>query len=208
MQTDKMLVIPDYVVRSFDASDISLEELAEALVTVNVEKLNFIANKVSHSDIRDIVSLTSYVISKSDLLNRVSNVPQIFLLIDSIKGNIISPDIYMNSIETSPNDFNCIVNDERTTEEVISTLSDDKFKTIIVGDFIITVVNTEFLMYLKIKPSIALIELFSKFLNLQSKLHGPDVHKQSYYIYTFLRTLPNRFSKKNFNSTQEPLMTN
>ncbi len=191
LHSDKFLVIPKHTKKSFDANNITIEELAEALYADNTEKLKFITDKVSHSDIRDIISLTSVVLKKLGIYTRVDNSFILTNLSNSIDFNIESPEKYLEDISLSKYEYSEIMNNNVSIEEVLLTLDDNSFENFIFDDFIIAVVDDGFVKELKIKRSITLIKLFANFLNLQSKMYGKDINK-SPYVYTFLLTLYNR----------------
>jgi len=191
LHSDKFLVIPKHTKKSFDANNITIEELAEALNADNTEKLKFITDKVSHSDMRDIISLTSVVLKKLGIYTRVDNSFILTNLSNSIDFNIESPEKYLEDISLSKYEYSEIMNNNVSIEEVLLTLDDNSFENFIFDDFIIAVVDDGFVKELKIKRSITLIKLFANFLNLQSKMYGKDINK-SPYVYTFLLTLYNR----------------
>jgi len=194
MDISRILVIPDYVKQSFDGQEISLDALTEAIEDGKDNDLKEVIAKVSSNDMADVVALTSYVLinlknNGDDICN--NSIASIENIDGLLSGRKIEPTIYMNNINTNDYDFKSIMKDKRTPLEIVSNLSDDLIDVSVHNSFLIAVVSDKFLKLLKLRKSTALLELFTNFLNLESKVLGGDRNKSKTLNY-FLQTLYNR----------------
>jgi len=189
------LVVPKHVMKSFEYKDTSIEELAEALENEDRDKLQNIANTISHKDIKDIISVTNEVMKftsfQEDSTFRTAEAIGDLAMV--INNDVETFNVYMNSISIEDSYYKHLLNEKISLE---SALQDDKYLKLIdikiFNNVLVSVVDNDYLAYLKARNSFARQFLFAKLLNFESDLYGIDLVSKSRVLLNFIVNLTNR----------------